>query len=80
MCAECTEAHRNTRLTKSHTLNPVPDPVINHPLKEEVEEDKKGEERYLISVYRCPTKVAEAEETVQVPAPLGRSQRRMILQ
>ena len=33
MCSVCTDAHKNTRLTKSHRVEPVPDPIYNHPLK-----------------------------------------------
>ena len=58
MCAACREAHSKTRLTKSHVIVDVKEPVMIHPLQEGGE-GRKETEGYLISVYRCPTRLPQ---------------------
>ena len=73
MCSTCTDAHRNTRLTKNHRISSVPEPVMNHPLKEEVREEGREDESYLISIYRCPTRIPDLKEPEQVHLHLSKA-------
>jgi len=64
MCAQCREAHGQTRLTKSHKIVDIQPPALHHPRKDEEEgkKIKKNDEKYLLSVYRCPTQLPEDVE------------------
>jgi len=57
LCRECELAHGKTRITKGHTINSIPPPLLKHPVKDKEAGVKveKDNIKYLISVYRCST-------------------------
>ena len=57
MCDACREAHTKTRLTKSHVVEEVEGPAFYHPILDDEQGGRGEDEAYLISVYRCPTRV-----------------------
>jgi len=71
LCDACREAHTKTRLTKSHVVEEVEGPAFYHPILDDEQGGRGEDEAYLISVYRCPTRVQpnqddqEPEEEVQ---------------
>jgi len=64
MCSQCCQAHSQTRLTKSHVVKDIKPPVLKHPRIDAAEGKKirSKDEKYLIDVYRCPTKLPDQSE------------------